>query len=134
MKDLLTIELKFSEYHTIFPKIMLTILMFLAVLMLLLNIAKRIKEGTLTAFRYQFFIDNYDRLKFYGTIVLLIAYALVLERIGFLPASILFMFLITLLFIGNVRKQSIVVSLANSLATSFVIWYLFGQLFDITLP
>ncbi len=134
MKDLLTVELKFSEYHTIFPKIMLTILIFLAVLMLLLNIVKRIKKGTLTAFRFQFFIDNYDKLKFYGTVVLLIAYALVLERIGFLPASILFMFLITLLFIGNIKKKSIVVSLANSLATSLVIWYLFGQLFDITLP
>ncbi|WP_408010204.1 tripartite tricarboxylate transporter TctB family protein [Pseudalkalibacillus sp. A8] len=134
MKDLVTVELKFSEYHTIFPKIMLTILIFLAVLMLLLNIVKRIREGTLTALRFQFFVDNYDKLKFYGTLVLLIAYAFMLEPIGFLPASILFMFLISLLFIGNVKKKSIIVSLANSLATSFAIWYLFGQLFDITLP
>jgi putative tricarboxylic transport membrane protein len=134
LKDLLTVELKFSEYHTIFPKIMLTILIFLAVLMLLLNIFKRMKEGRMKEFHFQFFVDNYDKLKFYGTLVLLIAYGFVLELVGFLPASILFMFLISLLFIGNVKKKSVVVSLANSLATTFAIWYLFGQLFDITLP
>ncbi|WP_160807576.1 tripartite tricarboxylate transporter TctB family protein [Virgibacillus salexigens] len=134
MKGLLTVELKFSEYHTIFPNIMLTILIFLAVLMLFLNVIRRIKEGRLREFHFQFFVDNYDKLKFFGTLVLLIAYAFVLESIGFLLATILFMFLISLLFIGDIKKKSIFVSLTNSLSTSLIIWYLFGQLFDITLP
>ncbi|CDQ41285.1 MULTISPECIES: tripartite tricarboxylate transporter TctB family protein [Virgibacillus] len=134
MKGLLTVELKFSEYHTIFPNIMLTILIFLAVLMLFLNVIRRIKERRLREFHFQFFVDNYDKLKFFGTLVLLIAYAFVLESIGFLLATILFMFLISLLFIGDIKKKSIFVSLTNSLSTSLIIWYLFGQLFDITLP
>ncbi len=134
LKGLLTVELKFSEYHTIFPNIMLTILIFLAVLMLFLNVIRRIKERRLREFHFQFFVDNYDKLKFFGTLVLLIAYAFVLESIGFLLATILFMFLISLLFIGDIKKKSIFVSLTNSLSTSLIIWYLFGQLFDITLP
>ncbi|WP_200411686.1 tripartite tricarboxylate transporter TctB family protein [Virgibacillus salexigens] len=134
LKGLLTVELKFSEYHTIFPNIMLTILIFLAVLMLFLNVIRRIKERRLREFHFQFFVDNYDKLKFFGTLVLIIAYAFVLESIGFLLATILFMFLISLLFIGDIKKKSIFVSLTNSLSTSLIIWYLFGQLFDITLP
>lgn len=133
LKDLLTIEIKYSEYHLIFPKIILTILIILFAIILLTNIRKRIKEGDFT-FKPKFFKKDYDKLKFFGTIVLLIGYVSMLEIIGFLIASILFIFLIMILFIGNFERKTIIVSIANSVTTSVIIWYLFGTVFNITLP
>ena len=134
MKDFLTIEMTFSEYHLIFPKIMSIILVAILILMAVLNLIKRVKEGKLTDFRFKFFINNYDKVKLYGTIILLVVYVFVLDLIGFLPASILFVFLITLLFIGNYKRKSMIISLANALTTSVIVWYVFGYMFDITLP
>lgn len=134
MKDFFTIEMTYSNYHLIFPRIIIGILIAIGAVLLITNLVKRWKEGALTRFRFKFFMDYYDKVKFYGTILLLIMYAVTMTWIGFVPSSILFMILITLLYIGNIHKKSIVVSITNSLATTIVIWYVFGQLFDITLP
>lgn len=132
VKDFFTIDLSYSNYHLIFPRIIITILIILGVFLLITNL-KRIRKEV-GKFQFKFFTENYDKVKFYGTIILLILYGATLEVIGFVPTTIIFMVLITLLYIGNIRKKSIVVSLSNSLATTIVIWYVFGQLFDITLP
>ncbi|WLD93713.1 tripartite tricarboxylate transporter TctB family protein [Alkalihalobacillus sp. AL-G] len=134
MSDFLTLEYKFSESHTVFPKIILSVLIILLILIMLSNVIHRAKAGKLKEFNFKFFIDNYDKYKFYGTIALLLGYGFILEPIGFLPASIPFMFLIMLLYIGNLKKKAIILSLANSIITSVLIWFLFGKLFDITLP
>ncbi|SDI39023.1 tripartite tricarboxylate transporter TctB family protein [Alteribacillus bidgolensis] len=134
MSDLLTIELSYNNYHLLFPRIIISILIILGIVLLITNIIKRVKNGNLTSFSFTFFVDNYDKVKLFGTAVLLIVYAGTLEIIGFIPASVLFMFLVTLLYIGNIRKKSIMISVSNSLATTIIVWYVFGQLFDITLP
>jgi putative tricarboxylic transport membrane protein len=134
LKDFLTLDFKFSESHTVFPKIILSLLIILLVLIVISNVIKRVKAGKLKEFNFKFFVDNYDKLKFYGTIALLLGYGLLLEPIGFLPSSILFIFLIMLLYIGNLKRKAIILSLTNSIITSVVIWFLFGKMFDITLP
>ncbi len=134
VSDLLTIELSYNNYHLLFPRIIISILIILGIVLLITNIIKRVKNGNLTSFSFTFFVDNYDKVKLFGTAVLLIVYAGTLEIIGFIPASVLFMFLVTLLYIGNIRKKSIMISVSNSLATTIIVWYVFGQLFDITLP
>ncbi|MGY4691092.1 tripartite tricarboxylate transporter TctB family protein [Salibacterium sp. K-3] len=134
MKDLFTIELQFSENHLIFPRIILTILIVLGVLLVLQTIIQKVKSGRLKKWDFTFFEKNYDKLKFYGTIVLLLAYGLSLEALGFVASSIIFMFLITLLFLGHVKGKAILISLINSVATTIIIWFVFGQMFDITLP
>ncbi|WP_436371622.1 tripartite tricarboxylate transporter TctB family protein [Cytobacillus sp. BC1816] len=133
LKDLLTIEMTYSEYHLIFPRLVFKILIFLIIVMFLLHLGKRIKTGNFT-FKPKFFKGNYDKQKFFGTILLLIGYVFLLEIIGFLASSILFMFVIMLLFVGNLKRKSIIVSVLNSVVTSFAIWYLFGTVFNITLP
>ncbi|MEW9110147.1 tripartite tricarboxylate transporter TctB family protein [Cytobacillus gottheilii] len=133
MKDLLTIDMTFSEYHLIFPRIVLGILVILLIVLLLTHLAKRLKDRNFT-FKPKFFKEGYDKKKFFGTIILLVSYVFLLEIIGFLASSILFMFLIMLLFIGNMKRKSIIFSVLNSVVTSFAIWYLFGTVFNITLP
>ncbi|MFC4323530.1 tripartite tricarboxylate transporter TctB family protein [Litchfieldia salsa] len=134
LKDLLTIEMKFSEYHSIFPTIIFWTLIILGLSMLIPNIIKRIKEGRLTSFNIKFFAKNYDKVKFYGTLGLLLAYVFFLEITGFLATTIIFMFLITILFMGDYKRKALIVSLVNSVTTSLIVWYVFGTIFDITLP
>jgi uncharacterized protein with PQ loop repeat len=57
-----------------------------------------------------------------------------LELIGFLPASLIFVFLFNILFAGAKNKKSILVSAIISIVASVGIWYIFGYLFNITLP
>lgn len=131
MSDFFTIEMTYSEYHLIFPTIIISLLVVLGVILLITNLLKKRKsEG----FKFQFFTENYDKMKLYGTFVLLVIYGITLDIIGFVPSTIIFVILISLLYIGNVKKKAIMISITNSLATTFVFWYIFGQLFNITLP
>ncbi len=134
MKDLLTVKIQYSEYHIVFPKIIGTILIILLAAILLQNLIKRIKEGKIKEFNFKFFDKDLHKLKFFGTIGLLLVYVFFLEIIGFIPASIVFMFLLTALFRGDLKKNTLVVSALNSVLTSVLIWFFFGYLFDITLP
>lgn len=134
MRDLLTIDIQFNQYHIIFPKIIFGILIVLLAIIMVQVLVKKIKEGTLTQFKFKFFVDNYDKLKFYGTIGLLLVYVFALEKIGFIASSIIFMFLLTVLLKGNFKRNTIIVSIINSVTTSVLVWFFFGYLFDITLP
>lgn len=134
MKEFLTIDIKYDEYHIIFPRIIIGILVVLVVLMLLKYLIKKWKEGNLTKFKFKFFEENYDKWKFFGTIGLLVVYVTVLEIVGFIASSIIFMFLLTILLRGNFQRNTLVISLINSVTTSVLVWFFFGYLFDITLP
>jgi putative tricarboxylic transport membrane protein len=134
MKDLLTVDIQYSEYHIVFPKIIGTILVILLVAMGVKALIKRLKEGKLRELNFSFFAKDLDKMKFFGTIVLLLVYVFFLEIAGFIPSSIVFMFLITALFRGDLKKNTLVVSAANAVVTTVLIWFFFGYLFDITLP
>ena len=134
MKELLKLNVQYDEYHIIFPRIILGILILLAVVMFIKAIVKRIKEGRLTQFKFAFFVEDYDKWKLFGTIGLMIAYAFFLEIAGFIASSIVFMFLLTILLRGNIQRNTLVISVINSVTTSVLAWFFFGYLFDITLP
>ncbi|SEM53530.1 Tripartite tricarboxylate transporter TctB family protein [Mesobacillus persicus] len=134
MKELLTIDIKYDEYHIIFPRIIMGILILLVVLMLIKALIKRLKDGSLTQFKFKFFEENFDKLKLFGTIGLIVVYVFFLEIIGFIASSIVFMFLLTILLKGNFQRKTIVISVINSVTTSILVWFFFGYLFDITLP
>ncbi|SFJ80570.1 Tripartite tricarboxylate transporter TctB family protein [Halobacillus dabanensis] len=134
MEDLLTVELTFSEYHIIFPRIIITILLILGAMIVFRYFYKRVKQGSSKKREFSFFMANYDKSKLFGSAILLFLYPFMMELLGFLISTILFMFVITLLFIGKVQKKALFTSLTNALATTFVVWYVFGQVFDITLP
>ncbi|WP_138418058.1 tripartite tricarboxylate transporter TctB family protein [Aquibacillus sediminis] len=133
VKEFFTIEMSYSTYHLVFPRIIMFILIVMGSFLLIRTLVKKSKDRENSA-PFKFFTNHYDRVKFYGTIILLTTYAAVLQHIGFVLTSIIFMILLTLLFIGNLRKKSILVSITNGLTTTIVVWYVFGQLFDITLP
>jgi len=134
MKEFLTIDIKYDEYHIIFPKIIIGILVLLLVLMLIKYLIKRLKAESITQVKFKFFEENFDKLKFFGTIGLVIVYVFFLEIVGFIASSIVFMFLLTILLRGNFQRNTLVISIINSVTTSVLVWFFFGYLFDITLP
>lgn len=135
MADLFKIKIVYSTSHLIMPKIVVCILIILALIMLLQEIIKGKKEGRSFSFKgKKIFIENYDKVRLWGTLILFIFYILALEMIGFLTSSLIFIFLFNVLFAGSKNKKSILTSAIISIVSSVSIWYIFGFLFNITLP
>jgi hypothetical protein len=140
-----------STAHWLFPPIIMGVLIFLLIIMLVKRAVKCVKEKSSFFPKPDkpFLTKNWDKLRLAGTLVLFAAYIFAMRLIGFLPASIILMLLYNFLYSGfgfekreghpeSVSKAAfvrpILVSLANSIISSTVIWFLFSQVFKITLP
>lgn len=150
MADLFTIRFKWSESHLVMPRIVGGILVILAVVLLIQRAIRCKREGTpFISFKgKRFFEQGYDKLKFWGFLVLMPCYILSLNAIGFLPASLIFIFLFNVLFAESIdframvhgqwsaviHTKSLLTSAIISVVASVGIGYLFGVIFNITLP
>jgi len=151
---MLRVNYKPSTSHWLFPPIIMWILGILFVIMLIQRAIKCKRTGTpfINIKGYRFFIQDWDKVKLPGTLLLLVLYFPAMNLIGFLPASIVFVFLFNVLFVGlsqlksipvafktkqfwsNPDFRSLIISLIISVVASTVIWFLFGYVFRITLP
>ena len=150
MADLFTIKFKWSDSHLVMPRIIGGVLILLMVVMIIQRILRCKREGKpfLSFKGYRFFEPGYDKFKFWGFLVLTPLYILSLEQIGFLPASLIFIFLYNVLFAESIdfsglvqgkgaaaiHGKSLLSSAIISVVASVGIWYLFGVVFNITLP
>lgn len=143
-----------SKSHWLVPPIIMVVLLILAVIMLIQRCFETKKSGKpfINFSGYKFFKENWDKLRLIGGLVLFIAYIEAMEFVGFLPASIVCIFLFNVLFTGVEDLKEVTVgikektfyknhgfkSVANSLIISTVfavgVWFIFGQVFQITLP
>ncbi|NCC65744.1 MAG: tripartite tricarboxylate transporter TctB family protein, partial [Spirochaetia bacterium] len=106
------ITYKLSTSHWIFPPIIMGILVFLAIIMLL-GRAYTCKKQNKPFFHfkdYHFLEQNWDKVRLPGTLLLLVLYFPAMNLIGFLPASIIFIFLLNVLFVGLNQLASIPVA------------------------
>jgi hypothetical protein len=136
------IKIDFEQSHLFFPRIMLVIC-----LLLLLAIAVKFLPNKIREYRggkkISFFIKDYDKLRFYGSLGLIVIYFKSMEIVGgffpnmgygFLICSILFIFLVSLLFTGRTTRKKFIILSINSVVTPLTAWFVFGSLFNITLP
>lgn len=143
---LFSINIDFATSHLFFPRIMIWIIIFLAVIIGAKELIKKLRDGSLkeSLKGFRFFEENYDRLKLFGSIIFVAVYFFLMdfigrffpnEGLGFLIASILFMFAMSFLLVGkgNFRKHRISI-LISSLVTPLAAWILFAKVFFITLP
>ena len=142
--------LKFSNMHLFFPTVIACILGILLVVIIIQRVLKCKREGTpfINLKGYHFFEPGYDKLKLWGSVVLFAAYIACLEPMGFLWASMLFVFLFNVLFAESVnfkalfgkaegpvlRVKSLAISAVIGVVSSTLIWVLFYKIFNITLP
>lgn len=132
------IDVVYSTQHWIFPTIIITILIALGLAIIAVEGVGRVKAGRGFFVKPgRFFQENYDKIKFWGCIVLMVAYFFLLDKIGFTVCSIIFVFLFNTLFAGPARMKNVkyhVVSLIISVVSVLLVSILFGTVFDITLP
>ena len=132
------INLVYSTQHWIMPTIIITILVILGLAIIVTEGLARMKAGNgFFTKPGRFFAENYDKVKLWGCLVLMVAYFALLNVIGFTVCSIVFVFLFNTLFAGPDRmkdKKYHLVSLLISVVSVMLVSILFGVFFDITLP
>ncbi|MDN5587464.1 MAG: tripartite tricarboxylate transporter TctB family protein [Brevibacterium sp.] len=138
MSNFHTLDIDFNNYHLVFPYAIGALLVVLLVAMAAKKLitASAIGSSGESAPRpnYRFFDVDFDWKKLFGALGCTVAYALLLAPLGFLISSILFMFGISLIFKPSFKPRSLTGLAANAVLTPLVIWFVFGQMFDITLP
>lgn len=150
MGDLFKLDYKYSTSHLVVPRIVGGILVFLAAVLLVQRALRCRKEGKpfidLKGFRL--FEKGYSKVKFWGSLLILAAYFFALDKLHFLPASLIFIFLLNVLYDGSInvpalmgkaegpviRGKPLLMSAAITVVFSVGVWYLFGSVFNITLP
>ncbi|QAT48918.1 tripartite tricarboxylate transporter TctB family protein [Caproiciproducens sp. NJN-50] len=125
----------FATSEMFFPKIIITLLIVLGICIVIPKVVRAVRaKQPLVAEGRHFFVENYDKLKLFGSIGLLIIYVFLLEQIHFIIASLLCIFGFNVLFCGTFKPKSLLISAASTIISVFGLWYLFGVLFNITLP
>lgn len=132
----LKIPVVYSTSHEIFPKIVFGILVILAIIIFVQYVLKqrKAKEALFSLKGKQFFEKDYDKVKLFGSLILLFAFVFLLKPLGFIPAGILFMSLFNVLFTGRFGKKDILISVGIAVVETMIVWFVFGYLFEITLP
>lgn len=132
----LKIRIVYSQSHTVFPRIIFGVLIIFALIIIIQSIMKsmREKKAIISFDNRRFFIEQFDKTKLFGSLALLVAYSLALKFIGFLLSGIIFISLFNILFSGDRSKKGIIKSIIISTIETLIIWFVFGYLFNITLP
>ena len=136
--------------HLFFPKVIAVILVILGIALIVQRARACKKTGTpfINLKGYRFFEPGYDKLKFWGSIVLFALYIIALEPMGFLWASMLFVTLFNILYAESINfkallgkekapvvdVKNLITSVIIGVVSSTIIWVLFYKIFNITLP
>lgn len=130
------IPIVYSTSHEVFPRIVLVILVILAIIIFLQYLLKTRKEKSkLFSFKGKhFFEKDYDKVKLFGSAILLLLYIVIMKPLGFIFASILIMSLFNILYSARFGKKDIGISIGISVIETMTVWFIFGYLFEITLP
>ncbi len=143
LSSLLEVSIDFDQSHLFFPTLVITLTALMAIWLLLANfkrVAARVKSGDA---RLALLDQNADKLRFFGTLVLVVVYFWSMDVVGqlfpntgmgFLLTSIPFMFLLSLLYVHGITRRVLLGIGLNSIIAPLAAWYLLGQLFAITLP
>ena len=139
----LSVHIDFSQSHLFFPNIMHWVLAILGVLILVVH-RKEIVAGIGSwTEKWKAGDINADKIRLGGTLALIVAYFVLMERVGelfpnmglgFLLMSMPFMFLLSLLYVHKVTAKSLAFMGANAVIVPLVAWYVLAELFFITLP
>ena len=132
--------LKIRNMHLFFPVMIGSICLFLLAVIAFQRFLKCRRNGTpfIDLKDYRFFKPGYDKVKLWGSLILFIGYLTALPWLHFVWASVIFIFLFNALFDKQkgepFKVKSLVISALISVICSLGVWYLFFQVFNITLP
>lgn len=139
MGDLLQVTIDFDRSHLIFPRLIMVILLLLGVAIVIRDRKAIAHSGAMWAETFR----NMDKIRFFGTIGLTIAYFLLMVPVGdiwpntglgFLICSIPFVLLISILYMHERDWRSLIPVLIVSVTVPTLVWWLFTYVFALTLP
>ena len=128
------IQVVYSTEHWIVPIITMGVRVVLLAAIILTEGRARVQEGK-PFFQKpgRFFLENYDKMKLWGTLLLFAGYIFALDVIGFTVTSLIFVFLFNVLYTGT-SKKALIGSAVIAVVASLLISVMFGIVFNITLP
>ncbi len=141
--SIFAIKIKFAESHMFFPTVVIWTLVFLSILIFIFNgipYLKALKSGEKTI---NLSMEHIDKIRLPGTLVLTIAYFLLMNYVGaffpnmgygFLFVSMPYILLLSLLYVHDINKKKVIAIVCNAILAPSIAWLLLAKLFNITLP
>lgn len=143
ISDIFTVSIVFEQSHLFFPRIIQWLLLIQLLLIAVFVGRPFLREVSAGTKSLPFTAGHFDRLRFFGTIVLTILYFVSMQYVGeffpntglgFLIMSIPYMFLLSLLYLHHRDRRHLVVITINAVVAPVIAWYVLARLFAITLP
>lgn len=137
---MLDVNIDFAQSHWFFPKIIITCLICLLVIILVKE--RKVIAASVKAFSWQKVINN-NNYKAYFFLALISGYILIMQQLGevfpntgyaFLIATVPFLFIIPFLMEKEITQRKVIYITINSILSPVIAWVVLGQMFGITLP
>lgn len=143
LSSLLSVSIDFETSHLFFPRIIHWILGVLFALILLTKVAPflaAVKRGERSL---PIVGEPMDSFRFFSTLALIVAYFYLMAVVGdlfpytgygFLFVSMAFVLLMSLLYLHEWTRKSIIIVIVNAVVAPSLAWFVLAKLFTITLP
>ena len=141
--SLFKVTIDFDQSHLFFPTIVQWVLLVLLLAIFLIYGPGYIRDVRAGRKKLPFQGITFDHLRFFGTIGLTVVYFLSMdyvgeffpnEGLGFLFMSILFLFVLSLLYVHGITRRKLTVISLTALITPTVAWHVLANMFNISLP
>ncbi|UTW11492.1 tripartite tricarboxylate transporter TctB family protein [Marinobacterium rhizophilum] len=143
LTSLLEVSIDFDQSHLFFPRLVLVMLAGMLLLIAVLNRGRLAEIVRTRGANLAFFEANADKFRLFSTLVLIVVYFVSMDFVGqlfpntglgFLLCSIVFVALLSLVYVHEITRSVLLVIGCNALFAPLTVWYVLGSLFDITLP
>lgn len=143
LTSLLEVSIDFDQSHLFFPKLVVTLLAGMLLLIAVIHRARLVEIVRTRGAGLSFFEENADKFRLFSTLGLIVIYFVSMDYVGqlfpntglgFLFCSIAFVAALSLVYVHKVTRSVLLVIGCNALIAPLTVWYVLGSLFDITLP
>ncbi|MDN3520462.1 tripartite tricarboxylate transporter [Halomonas ramblicola] len=143
LSSLLSVSIDFETSHLFFPTIIHWVMAGLFVLILVTKVVPflaAVKRGERTM---PILGEPMDGFRFFGTLVLIVAYFYLMAVVGnlfpytgygFLFVSMAFVLLMSLMYMHEWTKKAVTIVVINAVVAPSLAWFILAKLFNITLP
>lgn len=136
-----SVSIDFDQSHLFFPRIIIALVLILGLVIVVTQfrpVMRAIRSG-----RYQFFVKNADFFRLIATLALIPAYFWLMDFIGmvlpnmglgFLLASIPFVFAMSMLYCHEKTRRNVIIITANALIAPTFVWVVLYHFFLVSMP
>ena len=136
-----SVVIDFDQSHLFFPRIVITLIAILGAFILITHLRPVLRA--MRAGQYQFFVQHADFMRLLATLALIPAYFWLMEFIGewlpnmglgFLLASIPFVFAMSMLYCHEKTRRNVTIITANALIAPTFVWVVLYHFFLVSMP